>query len=182
MLRTRLALTIGAVFLTAACATEVPSSGPATSVSVATSQSSLPPTSSSVVPETLRFTVSTVDGQSFDAASLAGKPVAFWFWAAWCPTCKGDAAKVRLLQQQLAGKVNVVGVAGLGSGADGMRKFVTDYQLSGFPQLADDTGTVWKKFEVPSQHYYVILDSAGAIVHRGRLSISELQQRLSGLA
>ena len=33
------------------------------------------------VPEALRFTAPTVGGGRLDAASFAGKPTVFWFWA-----------------------------------------------------------------------------------------------------
>ncbi len=40
------------------------------------------PTSSlDTVPEALQFTSTLVDGTAFDAATLAGGDVLFWFWA-----------------------------------------------------------------------------------------------------
>jgi peroxiredoxin len=157
--------------------TATPSAAPPTAAPQSQPPASAAP-STAAVPELLRFTATTVDGKAFDGASLAGKPAVFWFWAAWCPKCKGDAAAVRDTQKALAGKVNVVGVAGLGSGADGMRSFVASHELTGFPQLADDQGTVWKRFEVPSQHYYVILDASGKVIHRGPLTVDQLKQRV----
>jgi peroxiredoxin len=139
------------------------------------------PSASAVVPQALRFTATTVNGKTFDGASLVGQPTVFWFWAAWCPKCRGDAAQIRDLQQQQAGKVNIVGVAGMGSGAAAMKNFVSDYHLDGFPQLADDAGAVWQRFSVPSQHYYVILDSSGQVVHTGPLTVSQLKQKISEL-
>jgi len=130
------------------------------------------------VPDTLKFVATTVDGKAFDASSLVGKPTVFWFWAAWCPKCKGDAAAVRDLQTAVASRVNVVGVGGLGSGSDGMRMFVGDFKLNRFPQIADDQGAVWKRFAVPSQHYYVILDESGKVVHRGPLTVDQLRQTI----
>ena len=130
------------------------------------------------MPDSLKFTATTWDGKAFEASSLAGRTTVFWFWAAWCPKCKGDAPAIRDLQAAVAGKVNVVGVGGLGSGSDGMRLFVGDYKLTGFPQLADDQGAVWKRFEVPTQHYYVILDPAGKVVHRGPLTVDQLRKTI----
>lgn len=130
------------------------------------------------VPEVLKFTATTVDGKSFDGSSVAGKPVVFWFWAAWCPKCRADAPAMRALQANLAGRMSVVGVAGLGSGDQGMKTFVSNYQLSGFPQLADDKGDVWKRFKVPSQHYYVVLDASGNELHRGSMTAAQLAQKL----
>jgi peroxiredoxin len=130
------------------------------------------------VPDSLRFTATTMDGKAFEASTLAGKPAVFWFWAAWCPECKSDAPAVRDLQAAAADKVNVVGVGGLKSGSDAMKKFVADYRLTSFPQLADDQGAVWKRFEVPTQHYFVILDASGKVVQRGPLTIEQLRQAI----
>lgn len=33
------------------------------------------------VPEALRFTAPLVGGGEFDGSTVAGRPVAFWFWA-----------------------------------------------------------------------------------------------------
>ncbi len=133
------------------------------------------------VPQTLDFTARTIDGDAFTGASLAGKPTVFWFWAAWCPTCRGEADSVAAVQQENADRVNVVGVAGLGSGDDAMRRFAQDTGIEGFPQLADDAGEVWQRFEVVSQQYYVLLDSTGKVVHKGSLSETDLRERVAEL-
>jgi peroxiredoxin len=168
--------------LAAGCASTSTQSAPPSAVVAPTSAaaaSAPPPSPTQVtVPDSLKFTATTVDGKAFDAASLAGKPAVFWFWAAWCPRCKADATALRDLQAMTEGRVNVVGVAGLKSGSEGMQKFVTDYGLVSFPQLADDKGEVWKRFEVPSQHYYVVLDPSGKVVHRGPLTIDQLRKTI----
>lgn len=133
------------------------------------------------VPETLAFTAATIDGDEFDGAQVAGAPVAFWFWAAWCSRCAAAAGDLREIQAAYAGQVEVVGVAGLGSGADGMRTFVAQHQLDDFPHLADDTGEVWQRFEVTTQEYFVILDAAGSVVYEGKLTADALRDRLDGL-
>lgn len=141
-----------------------------------------PATSSPVeTPETLAFRAPTVDGGELDAATLAGEPVVFWFWAAWCPRCADFADDLRQVASEYEGRAQVVGVAGLGSGTDGMRDFVTRHQLDGFPHLADDEGEVWVRFRVTVQEYLVILDSAGVIVHEGPLSADELRDELAAL-
>lgn len=134
------------------------------------------------VPQALRFTATTVDGSRFDAATLAGKPTVLWFWAAWCPRCRAAADDVAGVQRDFAGKVNVVGVAGLESGDAAMREFVADRGIGGFVNLADDAGEVWRRFKVTTQEYYVILDRGGAIVHKGPLSPDALRDRVTALA
>lgn len=133
-------------------------------------------------PDALKFTATTIDGKAFDGASLSGKPVILWFWAAWCPKCKAKADDVASVQRDNSGKVAVIGVAGLGSGEDAMRKFATDNGIDGFPNLADDDGTVWKKFGVTTQEFFVVIDAAGTIVHTGTLSAADLKAKAAELA
>jgi peroxiredoxin len=133
------------------------------------------------VPQTLTFTSTTVDGKSFDGASLAGKPVVFWFWAAWCPRCRAAADDVAAVHRDFTGRVSVVGVAGLDSGDAEMRSFVADRGIGGFTNLADDKGTVWRRFEVTTQEYYVLLDPAGKVVHKGPLTAQALRDRVTAL-
>jgi peroxiredoxin len=132
--------------------------------------------------DSLKFTARTIDGTAFDAATLAGKPVVLWFWAAWCPKCRAKAGDVATVQREFAGKVHVVGVAGLGSGDAAMKKFATDTGINGFPHLADDTGVVWKKFGVTTQEYFVVIAADGQIVHKGPLSGADLRQHATTLA
>jgi len=133
------------------------------------------------VPETLRFSARTVDGQPFDAATLAGKPAVLWFWASWCPRCRAAADDVAAVHRDNAGRVNVVGVAGLRSGEESMRRFVREQGIGGFPNLADDAGDVWRRFNVTTQEYVVLLDRAGTVVHSGPLSPDDLRQRVAAL-
>ena len=158
----------------------VPASPAGTGAVPPTGVPSDPPAGTSV-PETLAFTAPTVEGGELDGASLAGAPVVFWFWAAWCPRCAAAAEGVRDVATEYDGRVHTVGVAGLGSGVDGMRQFVDQHELDGFPHLADDEGEVWQKFGVTTQEYFVVLDAEGAIVHDGPLSATELRDQLGEL-
>jgi peroxiredoxin len=133
------------------------------------------------VPATLTFTATTVDGQPFDAASVAGKPVVLWFWAAWCPRCRAAASGVAAVHREFGGSVTMLGVAGLNSGASAMRDFVRDRGIDGFTNLADDDGAIWRKFGVTAQEYFVLLDASGAVVYKGLLGTPDLRQRVSNL-
>jgi thiol-disulfide isomerase/thioredoxin len=133
-------------------------------------------------PPTLAFTATTVDGAPFDARTLTGKPVVFWFWASWCPRCRAAAPEVAIVQREFDGRVHVVGVAGLGSGDDAMRQFVDDRGIGGFVNLADDEGRVWRRFGVRAQEYFVLLDARGQIVHNGPIDTRALRGRVTALA
>jgi peroxiredoxin len=157
--------------------------GMASAPSSPTAAASTTPAETSATPaETLKFSATTIDGKPFDATTLAGKPVVLWFWAAWCPKCRAKAGEVAAVQRELSGKVHVIGVAGLRSGDAAMDRFAADAGITGFPNLADDNGVVWKKFGVTTQEHFVIIDKAGTIVHNGPLSASDLRQRATALA
>ncbi|NLU79150.1 redoxin domain-containing protein [Micromonospora sp. HNM0581] len=139
-------------------------------------------TGEQTIPQTLSFSARTVDGDSFAGSTLVGKPAVLWFWAAWCSRCRAVAGEVAAVQQDNADRVNVIGVAGLGSGDEAMRRFAEQTGIDRFPNLADDDGQVFRRFEVTSQEQYVLLDSAGTVVHSGPLSQQDLRKRVTGLS
>ncbi|MBT2478491.1 redoxin domain-containing protein [Streptomyces sp. ISL-94] len=133
------------------------------------------------VPEALRFTGTTIEGRPFDAATLAGKPTVLWFWAPWCPKCKAQGPETAKVAAQFQGKANVVGVAGLDK-QQAMKDFVTDTKVATFPNLSDEAGDIWKKFEITQQSTYVILDKDGKTVFTGNLPAGKgLADKLSPL-
>ncbi len=116
-------------------------------------------------PETISFSARTLDGGTFAGGSHAGKPAVVWFWAAWCTRRRAVADKVAVVQRDNAGRVNLAGVGGLGSGDEAMRRFAQDTGIGRFPNLADDDGQVWRRFKVTGQEHYMLLGSAGTVVH-----------------
>lgn len=120
------------------------------------------------VPDALQFTGTTIDGKQFDGATLAGKPTVLWFWAPWCPKCKAQGPETANVAKEFAGKANVVGVAGLDK-PTAMKDFVASTNVGGFPNLSDEPGDIWKKFEITEQSIYVLLDKDGKTVFTGNL-------------
>ena len=112
------------------------------------------------VPDTLDFTATTVAGEQLDGASLAGKPVLLWFWAPWCPTCRGQVPQVEGLAAEHEGDLAVVGVGSLDS-AEAIADFAAD--VDGVTQLVDTDGVLWKKFGVAEQSSFVLLDADGEV-------------------
>lgn len=133
------------------------------------------------VPATLTFTGTTVDGKPFQAAALAGRPVVLWFWAPWCATCAGEAPSVADANAKYAGKVSIVGIAGLGD-LKAMKQFVADLDVGAVPHVNDAAGTIWRKFEITQQSVYVFIDAGGTVVHRGWLDSVAFDERLAALA
>lgn len=132
-------------------------------------------------PESLSFKSETIDGESFDGSSLAGEPVVLWFWAPWCPKCQGASDEVAKAAKA-NDKISVVGVAGLDDSVDNMTKFVADHGIDDITNLADPDGKVWKKFEVTSQHTYVLIDGDGKVTFTGSIADAELGAKIAELA
>lgn len=133
-------------------------------------------TASSVLP----FTGKTIDGEAFDAATLAGKPALLWFWAPWCATCAAQAGSVTNVQAEYGDRLNILGVAGMGGNAE-MHEFVDDLDVGGVRNLDDEAGTVWRKFGITEQSTYVLIDRTGAVVTTGYLDDLQLTTKVKSL-
>ncbi|WP_328426830.1 redoxin family protein [Micromonospora sp. NBC_00389] len=175
---------------TASCTGTVPSgaaaagSAPAstTSPGAPASAPAIAPTAAPArVPDTLRFTGTTLAGTAFDAAQLAGRPVVLWFWAPWCATCASQAWTVAEIAPRYRDTVPIVGVAGLGE-RRAMQEFVTEFDLAGTPQIEDRAGALWRRFKVTEQSIFVIIDRDGKVVHQGFLDGEALTARVAALA
>jgi peroxiredoxin len=138
------------------------------------------------VPELLDFTATTVDGEAFEGASLAGSPAVLWFWQEDCPICQGQGPDVAALIEHHGDRVAIVGVAGTGlyrTSTDAQRQgFVEDTGTGGATHVQSPDGELWTRFGVTSQSTYVLLDSAGEIVDSGSFSGGELDEKVAALS
>ena len=118
-------------------------------------------TTEAEIPDLLRFDATTVDGRSFDGRSLAGKPVVFWFWAPWCPKCASEAPNLATVEAEFGDRVHFVGIASLDTVA-AMTSFIADRGVGGFVQLNDESGAVWRRFEITVQSTLVFMNVDGS--------------------
>ena len=161
---------LSAALLLAACATVAssttlaspPTAPAATGASAAAGSGQVlgPSVAPQHAPTALQFTGTTLQGAAFSGASLAGKPVVLWFWAPWCTICRGEGPDVAKVAAEFAGRVEFVGVPGLGS-VDAMKGFVSDTGTGGFVQVADVDGTLWARFGVAAQPAFVFVTRDG---------------------
>ncbi|AEV86227.1 thiol-disulfide oxidoreductase [Actinoplanes sp. SE50] len=172
----RALLTLPFAMLAAGCAAAPEAATPAAAAGRGSGSAAAP-----AVPDTLRFSGTTLDGTKFDAAQLAGRPAVLWFWAPWCATCASEAQSVADFHDEYAGRLTFLGIAGLGT-AKAMRQFVADLDVGKVTHLNDPSGTIWSKFGIAQQSTYVLLDAAGKIVTRGYLDDLQLTAALKKLA
>ncbi|WP_327583780.1 redoxin domain-containing protein [Nonomuraea sp. NBC_00507] len=132
------------------------------------------------VPDALKFTATTLGGQTFDGASLAGKPVVFWFWAPWCPKCQSEAPAVKAAAKKYA-DVAFVGVAGLDSEA-AMKDFVRRTGTGDLAHLSDEKGVVWTRLGITQQSTFVFMKPDGTTAKAsGPLDSDELDSLVAKL-
>lgn len=132
------------------------------------------------VPAELKFTAKTVGGQEFSGRTLAGKPVVFWFWTPWCPTCQREASEVAKAARANP-EATFVGVAALDQ-ESAMQEFVDKYDLGFFTNIADVDGAVWQRFGVTAQPAFAFVGADGSVdVLRGTLGEPALNTRISTL-
>ena len=132
------------------------------------------------VPTTLRFSATTVEGARFRGAQLAGKPAVLWFWAPWCPTCRGQIPTVSSLAGEYGDRVQFVGVGSLDQSA-AIKGFAEDVPAQ-MTQLTDPGGSLWRHFGITEQSTFVLLDAQGTVVRDGYLSASALARAVADLA
>ncbi|WP_144300456.1 TlpA family protein disulfide reductase [Stackebrandtia nassauensis] len=63
-----------------------------------------------------------------------------------------------------------------------MTTFVADHGIDDITNLADPDGKVWKKFEVTSQHTYVLIDGDGKVTFTGSIADADLGAKIADLA
>jgi thiol-disulfide isomerase/thioredoxin len=161
-------------------ATTAPRPKPKPSAAVPSTTVALKKAPAPVVPAGLDFNAMTVNGASFAGASLLGRPSVLWFWAPWCPTCHAQVPEVLAADREFAGKVNVVGVAGLDRAAP-IKQFVAERGIGTLTNLSDTSGTVWQHFKIKQQGTYVLIDSRGTVRYSGPVPGGDLAAQVARL-
>ncbi len=185
-----LGLGAAAALLLSSCGSEPTTASPATAATAAgattattsaaePSATTAPSRASVVVPAALEFSGTTVAGDAFDGADVAGKPTVFWFWAPWCATCRAQISGVSDLAAQFGDDIAVVGVGALDDPA-AIEEFAGTVP-GDVTLLSDPEGAVWRHFEVTAQSTYVVLDADGEQQASGFLDTDSLVSTVASL-
>lgn len=129
------------------------------------------------------FELAGVDTQTWDSASLLGKPWVINFWATWCPPCIEEIPSMNrawtTLEQRGVGMLAI----NAGEGADAVAQFLDDIPID-FPTLLGDGNTLpnWSVKALPTT---IVIDSNGTVVFEAlgprEWDDDELLQRVIGL-
>ncbi len=112
-----------------------------------------------------------------------GKPTIAWFWAPYCPTCRGEAPALDEFMAQNSDRVNMVGI-GSRNDLKYAEGFLEDTGVTNFPLLWEPTGRSWVENAVAAQPYAILIAPDGEEVQRwpGGASITQINQALAELA
>jgi thiol-disulfide isomerase/thioredoxin len=71
-----------------------------------------------------RFKAKTLDGETFDNASVAGKVVLIQFWATWCQYCKSDEPAVEKMTREFADRGLIVPAVDVGESKKKVKQYL----------------------------------------------------------
>jgi len=124
----------------------------------------------------------TLDGKSFDLASLKGRVVLVHYWATWCEPCKADLATIK----ELIAKYGRSGFLAVGINLDNDRQtalaFLKQNRLP-WPQLHEDGGLdsrLANEMGILTLPTMILLDKDGKVANRS-VHVSQLETELKAL-
>jgi thiol-disulfide isomerase/thioredoxin len=134
------------------------------------------------VPAALDFDAPTVDGGTFNGATLVGQDSVLYFWAPWCTVCRAEAPSLPGVASEFDGQATFYGVAGLSPDVAAMQGFVADTGTGELTHIADTEGSVYTGFGVSSQTTFAFVNDDGTIeIVRGPLTEDDLRARTQAL-
>ena len=111
----------------------------------------------------------TLDGQTFDSASVAGKTIVYNVWGSWCAPCRKEAPALEAAAKASAGKAAFVGINTRDLDPAPAQAFVRAFGLT-YPSIFDPDGRLLLAFgtdlppsAIPST---IVVDPSGRIAAR----------------
>ena len=128
--------------------------------------------------------ISTIDGRSFDAATVAGRPVLVTFWSTTCVVCLREMPDLEALYRRLSPRgFEVIAVSMPWDPPDEVVRLAQARALP-YPVALDVTGAVAKAFgDVSVTPTHVLIDPAGEVAFHGTgaLDFAALDDRLRSM-
>jgi thiol-disulfide isomerase/thioredoxin len=108
------------------------------------------------------FTVTTLDGSSFNLDQMKGRVVLVDFWATWCGPCMEELPQLKQIAQDFAGQPLVILSISWDEDEQKWKKFVAKNQMT-WPQYRDTSHRIGNLFEVKALPGYFTIDSDGVL-------------------
>jgi cytochrome c biogenesis protein CcmG/thiol:disulfide interchange protein DsbE len=126
------------------------------------------------------FAGTTLTGEQFSTASLAGKPAIINFWASYCiPSCVDEHPFLLDLAARHAADLQLVGVL-VNDSPDGARGFLARYGQISWPTMLNSDGQITIAYGVTGPPETFFVDAAGIVRarHVGPLTAAVLAEEL----
>lgn len=119
------------------------------------------------------FSGQTLAGENFDLAQLRGKPAIIYFWANWCPICRGMQGSI----QSVAKAHPSISVAMQSGGRVEVGKYMQEQDFH-VPTLLDEEGEIAKRYGLRGVPAVFVLDPEGQIRYATAGYTSEIGMRI----
>lgn len=129
------------------------------------------------------FIGTTLAGDRFSSADLAGKPAIVNFWASYCiPSCVDEHPVLLDLAQRYGEEVHLVGVL-VNDTPDGARGFLARYGQVSWPTVLNADGGISIDYGVTGPPETFFVDARGVVVarHVGPLTAAVVARELAAL-
>ena len=130
------------------------------------------------------ISIATIDGRSFDAAAVAGRPLLVTFWSTTCVVCLREMPDLEALYRRLAPRgFEVIAVSMPWDPPDEVVRLARARSLP-YPVALDVTGAIAKAFgdvSVTPTHFLVGPDSEIVFQGTGSLDFAALDDRLRSM-
>ena len=120
--------------------------------------------SAPVTPSTLNLAVSgpTVEGESFDFASLEGKDALIYFYAPWCPYCEQAGPRLKAVADKYGDQIEFVTVSGETNADAPVQGYLDQHDLGTLTNVDDNgSGQVFAHFGQSGVPAWILLDDDG---------------------
>jgi peroxiredoxin len=108
------------------------------------------------------FTLTDLQGKTWELKSLHGKVVLVNFWATWCPPCRKEMPDLEALHQRFQGQGFVI-LAISDEEQDKVKPFIAEYKIT-YPVLLDPGRKVNDLFQVEGIPKSFVYDRDGKLV------------------
>jgi cytochrome c biogenesis protein CcmG, thiol:disulfide interchange protein DsbE len=129
------------------------------------------------------FAGTTLDGDPFSSADLAGRPAIVNFWASYCiPSCVDEHPVLLDLAARHGDELQMVGVL-VNDTPDGARGFLARYGQVSWPSMLNPDGRITIDYGVTGPPETFFVDAQGIVVarHVGPLTRAMVAQELAAL-
>ncbi|WP_068619686.1 TlpA family protein disulfide reductase [Paenibacillus tuaregi] len=129
------------------------------------------------------FSLTALDGKTYQVGGKREKPLLVNFWASWCDPCKDEAPDLVKLADKYKSNLDVYSVnVTMYDKLSKAKDFVKTYKMT-FPVLLDEKETAYRKYNGVAFPTNVLIDRNGMIqdVIIGLISADELDRKLAKL-